>query len=67
MVQACRAAKLFAKHMKLGDQQAALRQSVCHVAACTPHRCKQLADLGDLSLQRLVLVVCDVGLDAKQR
>ena len=53
--------------MKLGEQQQLLQQSVCHLAAGTPHRLCQLADLGDLSLQRLSLVILDVGQDLKQR
>ena len=66
-LQACRAAKLFAKHIKLGEQQKLLQHDVCHMAVGTPHRISQLAGLGDLSLQRASLIIIDAGLDIKSR
>ena len=60
-------AKLFAKHLKVGDQQAALLQGAPAIGVGTPHRLAQLAGLGALRLDRLRLVLLDVALDAKQR
>lgn len=66
-MQECKVAKLFAKHLKVGDQQAALLQGAPAVGVGTPHRLAQLAALGALKLERLQLVLVDVALDAKQR
>ena len=65
--QECRVAKLFAKHLKVGDQQAALLGGAPAIGVGTPHRLAQLAGLGALRLERLQLVLVDVALDAKQR
>ncbi len=60
-------AKLFAKHIKVGEQEELLKGQVVGVGAGTPARLKALADSGALRLDRLSLVVLDVSLDAKQR
>lgn len=59
-----RAAKLFAKHMKVAEQVKALRQPV-HVAAGTPARIGQLVDLGALSLRNLRVLLLDLQPTAK--
>ena len=43
-----------------------LAGNVVHVASGNPNRLLKLADLGALDLQRLRLIILDVGLDAKQ-
>lgn len=67
LTQACRVAKLFAKHIKVGEQEEALRTQVACLGAGTPNRLCKLADGGALRLDRLAHVVLDVALDAKQR
>ena len=59
--------KLFAKHFKIEEQQAALKAQGSFAAVGTPNRLLKLADLGDLHLHRLKLLMIDVQLDAKQR
>ena len=59
--------KLFAKHFKIEEQQAALKSQGTFAAVGTPNRLLKLADLGDLQLDRLKLLMIDVQLDAKQR
>ena len=66
-VQACRISKLFAKHFKVEEQQAALKAQGIFAAVGTPNRLLKLADLGDLHLDHLKLLIIDVQLDAKQR
>lgn len=65
--QACRIAKLFAKHMKLPEQQKHLESHVVGVGCGTPNRLLKLADTDALRLDRLRLLVLDMQLDAKQR
>ena len=66
-MQACRIAKLFAKHMKVPEQQQYLQQHPVCIAAGTPNRLCKLADLEALQLHQLKLVIVDVHQDAKQR
>lgn len=66
-VQACRIAKLFAKHLKVAQQQEYLQQHPACIAAGTPNRLCKLADIEALQLSKLRLVVLDVSQDAKQR
>lgn len=66
-LQACKVAKLFAKHFKVPEQQALLTKTAPAIGVGTPHRLSQLAALGALKLDRLSLVLVDVALDAKQR
>ncbi len=65
--QACRVAKLFAKHMKLPEQQKHLENHVLGIGCGTPNRLLKLADVDALKLDRLRLLVLDMQLDAKQR
>lgn len=67
LVQACRIAKLFAKHIKVAEQQAHLQQHPLCIAAGTPNRLCKLADVEALQLSQLQLVVLDVHQDAKKR
>ena len=66
-VQACRVAKLFAKHLKVPEQQKHLESSLVGIGCGTPHRILKLADMDALKLDRLRLLVLDMQLDAKQR
>ncbi|KAL0020487.1 hypothetical protein WJX77_009650 [Trebouxia sp. C0004] len=63
----CRIAKLFAKHIKVAEQQQYLQQHPLCVAAGTPNRLCKLADTEALQLSQLQLIVLDVQQDAKQR
>lgn len=63
----CKIGKLFAKHIKVEEQQDILKSTFMGIAAGTPNRIVKLADLGALKLDRLKLVLLDVQLDAKQR
>ena len=65
--QACRIAKLFAKHIKVMEQQEYLQQHPMCIAAGTPNRLCKLADVEALQLSRLKLIVLDVQQDVKQR
>ena len=67
IAQACRIAKLFAKHMKVPEQQAHLDSHVVVIGCGTPNRLLKLADMDALKLDRLQLLVLDMQLDAKQR
>ena len=66
-LQACRIAKLFAKHIKVAEQQQYLQQHLLCIAAGTPNRLCKLADTEALQLSQLQLIVLDVQQDAKQR
>jgi protein CMS1 len=66
-LQACQIAKLFAKHIKVAEQQQYLQQHPLCIAAGTPNRLCKLADTEALQLSQLQLVVLDVQQDAKQR
>ena len=67
LVQACRVAKLFAKHLKVPEQQKRLDSSPVGIGCGTPNRILKLADTDALKLDRLRLLVLDMQLDAKQR
>ncbi|KAL5711598.1 hypothetical protein ACHQM5_013866 [Ranunculus cassubicifolius] len=60
----CRAAKLFAKHMKVEEQVSVLKSRV-NIASGTPSRIKKLIDMEALGLSRLSVVVFDMHTDAK--
>ena len=66
-LQACRIAKLFAKHIKVPEQQQHLDSHAVGIGCGTPNRLLKLADIDALKLGRLRLLVLDVQLDAKQR
>lgn len=66
-LQACRIAKLFAKHIKMPEQQQHLDSHAVGIGCGTPNRLLKLADIDALKLDRLRLLVLDVQLDAKQR
>ncbi|KAH3737358.1 hypothetical protein DPMN_043941 [Dreissena polymorpha] len=55
----CRCAKLFAKHMKLPEQQKFLEKSVVHMGIGTPSRILALIKSGHLKLAHLSAVVVD--------
>ena len=65
--QVCRIAKLFAKHLKVPEQQKHLQEHMVGIGCGTPNRLLKLADMDALKLDRLRLLVLDVQLDAKQR
>eukprot|EP00887_Chlorella_sp_A99_P006643 scaffold3.g6643.t1 len=65
--KACKVAKLFAKHIKLGEHEEMLRKTAVACAAGTPNRLLRLADRGALQLDRLSYVLLDLTLDVKQR
>lgn len=65
--KACRIAKLFAKHIKIQEQQELLLKSVVCIGAGTPNRIAKLADLEALRINNLKYIVLDTSLDAKQR
>ena len=67
LVQACRVVKLFAKHLKVPEQQKHLESSPVGLGCSTPNRVLKLADMDALKLDRLRLLVLDMKLDAKQR
>jgi len=67
IMQVCRMAKLFAKHLKVPEQQKHLEEHVVGIGCGTPNRLLKLADMDALKLDRLRLLVLDVQLDAKQR
>ncbi|CAM0905047.1 unnamed protein product [Alopecurus aequalis] len=60
----CHAVKLFAKHIKVEEQVALLKDRV-NIACGTPSRIKKLIDMEALSLSRLKLVVLDMQRDPK--
>ncbi|KAF6133967.1 hypothetical protein GIB67_040731 [Kingdonia uniflora] len=60
----CRAAKLFAKHMKIEEQVSALKSRV-NIASGTPSRINKLIDMDALRISRLKLLVFDMHTDAK--
>ncbi|XP_045196350.2 protein CMSS1-like [Mercenaria mercenaria] len=55
----CKCAKLFAKHMKLADQQKFLKKAVCHMGIGTPNRILALVKSGHLKLDKLMAIVID--------
>jgi len=66
-----RAVKLFARHIKVGEQASLLASPAgragCVTAVGTPARVLALLDAGALSLDRLRLLILDTRRDAKQR
>ncbi|KAM0882588.1 hypothetical protein ACQ4PT_032199 [Festuca glaucescens] len=60
----CHAVKIFAKHIKVEEQVALLKDRV-NIACGTPSRIKKLIDMEALSLSRLKLVVLDMQRDPK--
>ena len=66
-VQACRVAKLFAKHLKVPEQQKHLESRPVGIGCGTPNRILKLAGMDALKLDRLRLLVLDMQLDSKQR
>jgi hypothetical protein len=54
-----RAAKLFAKHMDIGEQCEQLRTAQFGLAVGTPNRLRALCDGGDLSFEHTQLVILD--------
>lgn len=58
--------KCFAKHLSLDDHRAVLAGPPVQLAIGTPHRLRQLLELGILSLARCRLVVLDLAPDAKR-
>jgi hypothetical protein len=60
-----RAAKLFAKHMNIGEQSEQLRASPFGLAVGTPNRLRALCDGGDLSFAHTQLVVFDCQVSNK--
>ncbi|KAK9858025.1 hypothetical protein WJX84_000888 [Apatococcus fuscideae] len=65
--KACKVSKLYAKHFKIEQQRAAMRLQGFFAAVGSPNRLLKLADLGDLHLEQLKMLMIDVQLDAKQR
>lgn len=57
-------AKLFAKHIKVEEQVALLKEHV-NIAAGTPNRVRRLIDIGAMGTGRLRLVILDMHADAK--
>lgn len=55
----CRVAKLFAKHMKLAEQEKFLKKGVIHMGIGTPNRIQALVECGALKLTALSHVVLD--------
>jgi hypothetical protein len=60
-----RAAKLFAKHMNIGEQSEQLRSTPFGLAVGTPNRLRALCDGGDLSFAHTQLVVFDCQVSNK--
>ncbi|XP_024378112.1 uncharacterized protein [Physcomitrium patens] len=57
-------AKLFAKHIKVDEQVALLKEHV-NIAAGTPNRVRKLIDIGALGTSCLRLIILDMHADAK--
>ncbi|OVA01648.1 hypothetical protein BVC80_9073g86 [Macleaya cordata] len=64
LTKECRAAKLFAKHMKIVEQVTLLKSRV-NIASGTPSRIKKLIDMDVLGISRLAVIVLDMHTDAK--
>lgn len=60
-----RAAKLFAKHMQVSEQEQWLRDTAFSIAVGTPHRLQILAEKGALKLSQTKTVVLDAHKDSK--
>ncbi|KAL4232677.1 cms1 ribosomal small subunit [Mactra antiquata] len=55
----CKCAKLFAKHMKVTEQEKFLKKSVCHMGIGTPNRMLALLKSGYLKLDKMTAIVID--------
>lgn len=64
---ACPIAKLFAKHMKVPEQAAYLREHPVNVALGTPNRLLKLATEGHLDLSAVVVVALDMRKNPKHQ
>ena len=62
-----RVAKLYAKHMKVSEQEAQLRGIDFAFAVGTPNRLLKLADIGALSFDGMQLLIMDVQANEKQQ
>ena len=60
-----RAAKLFAKHMQVAQQEQWLRETPFPIAVGTPHRLQVLCEKGALRLNHTKLIVLDAHKDSK--
>mmetsp|Transcript_17362 Transcript_17362/g.22880 ORF Transcript_17362/g.22880 Transcript_17362/m.22880 type:complete len:328 (-) Transcript_17362:318-1301(-) len=60
----CPAAKLFAKHMKIQEQQKILKKCP-PIAVGTPSRLLKLASLGALTFESTEIIIFDMGKDVK--
>ncbi|KAK1319308.1 hypothetical protein QJS10_CPB04g01417 [Acorus calamus] len=60
----CRAAKLFAKHLKVEEQVSLLKNRV-NIACGTPNRINKLIDIDALKLSRSSVIVLDLEKDSK--
>ncbi|CAM9152599.1 unnamed protein product [Heterosigma akashiwo] len=65
LLSSCPVAKLFAKHMKIQEQQKLLKKCA-PIAVGTPSRLLKLAQFGDLCLESTELIIFDMGKDVKQ-
>ena len=65
--QACKIMKLFAKHLKVEEQETMLSSTKAAIAVGTPNRLLKLAERGSLKLGRLRYIILDVQLDSKKR
>lgn len=59
--------KLFAKHLKVEEQETMLSSTKAAIAVGTPNRLLKLAERGSLKLGRLRYIILDVQLDSKKR
>jgi len=57
--------KLFAKHLKVPEQQRQLDETQTNVVVGTPNRVEKLVELGNLNLDRCECIFIDMSLDAK--
>jgi len=60
-----RAAKLFAKHLQVSEQQQWLRDTPFPIAVGTPHRLQVLCEKGALNLKETKMVILDAHKDSK--
>ncbi|BBN05179.1 protein CMS1 [Marchantia polymorpha subsp. ruderalis] len=62
--KSCKPVKLFAKHIKVDEQVALLKEQV-YIGAGTPSRVRKLADLGALDFGQTTIILLDMHRDAK--
>ncbi|KAJ1646398.1 hypothetical protein IWQ61_010205 [Dispira simplex] len=67
LIPETKAAKLFARHLKVNEQERFLKGTVVGVAVGTPNRILKLLDESALSLEHTTLVVMDCFRDLKDR